>query len=41
LYQLAFPPTVDYGSFVPAISPTHFIVGVFDDGYSNRGEVES
>jgi hypothetical protein len=40
LYQLAFPPAVYYGSFFPTSSPTHDGDGVFDDGYSNRGEVE-
>jgi hypothetical protein len=34
------PPAVYKGSFFPTSSPTH--VGcVFDDGYSNRGEVKS
>jgi hypothetical protein len=27
--------------FSPTSSPTHVVGGVFDDGYSNRGEVES
>jgi hypothetical protein len=27
--------------FSPVSSPTFFVVGVFDDGYSNRSEVES
>jgi hypothetical protein len=40
LHQLAFLPAVDYGSFFPTSSPTHIVVGVFDDGYSNRDEVE-
>jgi hypothetical protein len=40
LHQLAFPPAVYKGSFFPTFSPTH-VVGVFDDDYSNRGEVES
>jgi hypothetical protein len=29
------------GSFFPTSSPTPVVVGVFDDRYSNRGEVES
>jgi hypothetical protein len=29
------------GSFFPASSPTPVVGGVADDGYSNRGEVES
>jgi hypothetical protein len=32
---------VDLGSFFLASSPTNIVGGVFDDGYSNRGEVES
>jgi hypothetical protein len=40
-YQLAFPPAVYKGSFSPTSSPTLVVCGVFDDGYSNRGEVES
>jgi hypothetical protein len=27
--------------FSPASSPTYAVGGVFDDGYSNRGEVKS
>jgi hypothetical protein len=38
--QLVFPPAVFKGSFFPTSFPTHVFVGVFDDGYSNRGEVE-
>jgi hypothetical protein len=41
LYQLAFLPAVYEGSFVPTFLPTPVVSGVFDDGYSNRGEVES
>jgi hypothetical protein len=41
LHQLAFPPAVYQGSFFPTSSPTYVVGGVFDDGYSNRGEVES
>jgi hypothetical protein len=41
LYQLAFPPAVYEGSFFPTFLPTHVVGGVFDDSYSNRGEVES
>jgi hypothetical protein len=38
---LAYIPTTVYeGSFSPASSPT-FVGGVFDDGYSNRVEMES
>jgi hypothetical protein len=29
------------GSFFPASSPTPVVSGVANDGYSNRGEVES
>jgi hypothetical protein len=29
------------GSFLPTSSPTDVVVGVFDDDYSNRDEVES
>jgi hypothetical protein len=29
------------GSFFPTISPTPIVDGIFDDGYSNRGDVES
>jgi hypothetical protein len=28
------------GSFFPTSSPTPVVVGVSNDGYSNRGEVE-
>jgi hypothetical protein len=31
----------DEGSFFPTPSPTLVGGGVFDDGYSNRGEVET
>jgi hypothetical protein len=41
LHQLAFPPTVYDGSFFSTSSSTHVDGGVFDDDYSNRGEVES
>jgi hypothetical protein len=41
LHQLAYPPAVYKGSFFPTSSPTHVVGGIFDDGYSNRGEVES
>jgi hypothetical protein len=41
LHQLAFPPTVYEGSFFLTSSPKHVVSGVFDDGYSNRGEMES
>jgi hypothetical protein len=41
LHQIAFPPTMYKGSFFPTSSPTHVGGGVFEDGYSNRGEVES
>jgi hypothetical protein len=40
LHQLALPPAVYEGSFFPTSSPA-LVLGVFDDGYSNRGEVES
>jgi hypothetical protein len=39
LYQLAFPPAVYEDSFFPTFLSTP-VVGVFDDGYSNRDEVE-
>jgi hypothetical protein len=29
------------GSFFPTSSPTPVVGDVFDDGYSNKGEVES
>jgi hypothetical protein len=32
---------MDEGSFFPTSSPTFFVGGVFDDNYSNRGEMES
>jgi hypothetical protein len=38
---LLFPPAVYEGSFIPISLPTHLVGGVFDDGYSNRGEAES
>jgi hypothetical protein len=41
LPQLAFTQAVYKGSFFPTSSPTHVAAGVFDDGCSNRGEVES
>jgi hypothetical protein len=41
LHQLAFPPALYDGSFFPISSPTPVGGGVFDDGYSNKGEVES
>jgi hypothetical protein len=41
LHQLSFPPAVYEGSFFPTSWPTHVVGSVFDDGYSNRGEVES
>jgi hypothetical protein len=41
LYQLEFPPTMYKHSFIPTSLPTHAVGGVFDDGYSNRGELES
>jgi hypothetical protein len=41
LHQLAFPTAVYEGSFFPTSLPTHVVGGVFDEGYSNRGEVES
>jgi hypothetical protein len=37
----AFPPAVYEGSFFPTSLPKFVIGGVFDDSYSNRGEVES
>jgi hypothetical protein len=40
LHLLAFPSAVDQGSFFPTSLPTH-VSGVFDDGYSKRGEMES
>jgi hypothetical protein len=40
-HKLAFPPAEYEGSFFPMSSLTHVVSGVFDDGYSNRGEVES
>jgi hypothetical protein len=39
LHQLAFPPAVYKGSFFPTSSPTPTVC-VFDDDYSNRGEVK-
>jgi hypothetical protein len=41
LHQLAFPLAVYDGSFFPTYLSTHGVVGVFDDGDSNKGEVES
>jgi hypothetical protein len=41
LHWLAFPPAVYDCSFFPTSSPTSVVFGVFDDGYSNMGEVES
>jgi hypothetical protein len=41
LHYLALPPAVYQGSFFITSSPTPVVSGVFDDGYSNRGEVES
>jgi hypothetical protein len=39
---LVYIPTSSVeGSFFPTSLPTNVIGGVFDDGYSNRGEVES
>jgi hypothetical protein len=36
-----FPTSSDEGSFSPASWPEFVVVGVLDDSYSNRGEVES
>jgi hypothetical protein len=41
LHYLAFPPAVYEGSFFPTSSPTPVVGGVFDEGYSNKSEVES
>jgi hypothetical protein len=41
LHQLAILPAVYEGSFFSIPSPITVGGGVFDDGYSNRGEVES
>jgi hypothetical protein len=41
LHQLAFPPAVYEDSFFSTSSPTPVVGSVFDDSYSNRGEVES
>jgi hypothetical protein len=41
LHQLEFPPAVYQGSFFLTSLPTHVVGDVSDDGYSNRGEVES
>jgi hypothetical protein len=41
LHYFAFPPVVYKGSFFPTSSPTPIVGVVFDDSYSNRGEVES
>jgi hypothetical protein len=40
LHQFAFPPAVYEGSFFLKSLPTPIIGGVFDDSYSNRGEME-
>jgi hypothetical protein len=40
-HKLAFSTAVYVGSFFPTASPTHVVGDIFDDGYSNRGEVES
>jgi hypothetical protein len=37
----SFPPTVYKGSFISTSSLTPVVGGVSNDGYSNRGEVES
>jgi hypothetical protein len=39
LHQLAFLSAVYEGSFLPTSSPTFVGGSVFDDSYSNRGEV--
>jgi hypothetical protein len=41
LHQLAFPPAVYEGSFFSTSFPTPVVDSVFDDAYSNRGNVES
>jgi hypothetical protein len=41
LHLLVFPSAVYEGSFFPTSSPTPVGGGVLDDGYSNRGEMES
>jgi hypothetical protein len=41
LHQLAFATAMYWGSFSPISLLTHVVGGVFDDGYSNRVEVES
>jgi hypothetical protein len=41
LDYLASPLAVYEDSFFPISSPTFVVYGVFDDGYSNKGEVES
>jgi hypothetical protein len=41
LAQNAFPPAVYEGSFFPTSLPSPVVGGVFDDYYSNKGEVES
>jgi hypothetical protein len=40
LAPACIPPAVYEGSSFPTSSPTYVVGGVFDDGYSNRGEVE-
>jgi hypothetical protein len=35
LHQLAFPPLVYKGSFLPTSLPTPVVSGVFNDGYPN------
>jgi hypothetical protein len=39
LLEFVFAPAVYKGSFFPTFLPTPVGGGVFDDGYSNRGEV--
>jgi hypothetical protein len=41
LHQLAFPLAVYEGFFFLTSSPIPVVGGIFDDGYFNRGEVES
>ena len=41
LYQSAFPPTVQKGSFFSTLSPTFIVCSFFDDGHSDLCEVES
>jgi hypothetical protein len=40
-WLLAFPSAVYGGSFFPTSLPTSVVGDVFDDSYSNRGEMES